>query len=122
MAEVRLNGRDLGILWKPPFRVEITDALKQGENTLEIKVVNLWVNRLIGDEQYPDDCAWRKNGVLEEWPAWLLEGRPRPVTNRITFTTWKHWHKNDKLLPSGLLGPVTLQTTEKVAVSLRETK
>ena len=50
MADVKLNGQSLGILWKPPFRVEVTDALKPGDNKLEIKIVNLWVNRQIGDE------------------------------------------------------------------------
>jgi hypothetical protein len=50
MAEVKLNGKNLGILWKAPYRVDITDAVKAGENVLEIRVVNLPVNRMIGDE------------------------------------------------------------------------
>jgi len=54
MAEVRLNGQDLGILWKPPYRVDIGEAAKAGDNTLEIKVVNLWINRQIGDEFLPE--------------------------------------------------------------------
>ena len=51
LAEVSVNGKALGILWKAPFRVDVTGALKPGANTLEIRVTNLWVNRLIGDQQ-----------------------------------------------------------------------
>ena len=51
MAQVTLNGKDLGILWKPPFLVDVTDVARPGANALEVKVVNLWINRLIGDEQ-----------------------------------------------------------------------
>ncbi len=84
MAQVKVNGKDLGILWKPPYRVEITDALKQGENSLELRVVNLWPNRLIGDQSLPE-------------------------ANRFTSTTWNPFKKDSPLLPSGLLGPVTIQ-------------
>ena len=107
-AEVSLNGKSLGVLWKPPFRVNITSAAKPGMNKLVIKVTNLWPNRLIGDEQLPDDREW--NGKqLASWPDWLLQGKPSP-TGRLTFTTWHHWTKDDALLESGLLGPVTLRT------------
>ncbi|MBM3861268.1 MAG: hypothetical protein FJ395_16700 [Verrucomicrobia bacterium] len=111
MAEVTLNGKSLGILWKPPYRVEITDALKPGENKLEIKVVNLWINRQIGDEQLPEDSDRNPSGNLKSWPAWLAEGKPSP-TGRFTFTSWRLWKKDDPLVPSGLLGPVTLRMTE----------
>ncbi|MCX6972340.1 MAG: glycosyl hydrolase [Verrucomicrobia bacterium] len=121
IAEVRLNGKDLGILWKPPFRVDITDAAKAGDNTLEVKVTNLWVNRLIGDEQLPEDSHRLPDGdnprypggSLVEWPKWLLEGKPSP-TGRLTFSTWRLWFKDSPLLESGLLGPVTLHTTARV--------
>jgi hypothetical protein len=115
MAEVRLNGRDLGILWKPPYRVEVTGALRPGENTLEIKVVNLWVNRMIGDEQLPEDSDRNANGTLKSWPAWLADGKPSP-TGRLTFTSWRLWKKDDPLVPSGLLGPVTLQVERRIEV------
>ena len=109
-AEVSLNGQDLGVLWKPPFRVNITTAAKPGVNHLIVKVTNLWPNRLIGDEQLPPDCEW--NGKeLKAWPQWFLDGKPSP-TGRLTFTTWHHWTKDSPLLTSGLLGPVTLQTAE----------
>ena len=115
IAEVRLNGQDLGILWKSPFRVDVTKAAKPGDNELEVQVTTLWPNRLIGDEQYPDDCQW--DGIhLKQWPEWMQKGQPRPVKERLTFTTWKHWHKDSPLQPSGLLGPVKLLTLEKVPV------
>ena len=57
-AEVSLNGQDFGVLWKPPFRVNITTAAKPGVNKLVVKVTNLWPNRLIGDEQLPPDVEW----------------------------------------------------------------
>ncbi len=111
IAEVCLNGQQLGTLWKPPFRVEITDALKPGENELEIRVTNLWVNRLTGDEQFPADIAWGDR-FLEAWPTWFLEDRPRPEPRRKTLTVVKHYSKDGPLMKSGLLGPVTLQTAE----------
>ncbi|MCF7864630.1 MAG: hypothetical protein K9L89_07565, partial [Kiritimatiellales bacterium] len=112
MAEVKLNGKDLGILWKPPFRVDITDAIKGGDNTLEVKVVNLWINRMIGDEQLPEDSDRNPKGTLKSWPPWLTEGKSSP-TGRYTFTSWRLWKKDDALVESGLLGPVTLQTAEE---------
>lgn len=104
MAEVALNGKPFGILWKRPYRVDVTDAIKPGENMLEIKVVNLWVNRQIRDEQLPEDSDCNPDGTLRSWPAWLNEGNPSP-TGRLTFTSWRLWKKNDPLSPSGLLGP-----------------
>jgi hypothetical protein len=119
IAEAKLNGRDLGILWKPPFRADITNILHAGANELVVSVVNLWPNRLIGDEQLPDDCEWippasarnptphNYGAVLARWPQWFLEHKPSP-TGRLTFTTWKHWTKDDPLSESGLLGPVCI--------------
>ena len=112
MAEVKLNGKDLGILWKPPFRVDITDAVKAGDNTLEVKVVNLWINRMIGDEQLPKDSNRIFNGMITTWPSWLNEGKPSPA-GRYTFTSWRLWKKDDPLVESGLLGPVTVQAATK---------
>ena len=51
LAQVKLNGKDIGILWKPPFRVDLTGIASAGKNSLEIRVTNLWPNRLIGDEK-----------------------------------------------------------------------
>jgi hypothetical protein len=107
-AEVSLNGKYFGVLWKPPFRVNLTDAAKPGVNRLVVKVTNLWPNRLIGDEQLSPDREWNGN-QLRDWPQWLLDNKPSP-TGRLTFTTWQHWRKDEPLLESGLLGPVTLRT------------
>lgn len=105
MARVRLNGRDLGLLWVAPYRVDITDAARVGLNTLEIEVTNLWPNRMIGDEELPEDSDRNDNGTLRSWPDWLqgAEGSP---TGRYTFTSWRLWRRGDALLESGLLGPV----------------
>lgn len=85
LAEVRLNGKDLGVLWTKPFRVDATEALQAGGNRLEIDVVNLWANRMIGDAGLP--------------PA-------KRFTHGDASRLIK---KDDHLMPSGLLGPVTLQ-------------
>jgi hypothetical protein len=117
MAHVTLNGHDLGVLWKPPFRVDITDAAKVGDNALEVQVVNLWPNRMIGDEQLPQDSERNPDGTLKAWPQWLKEGQPSP-TGRYTFTSWRLWKKDDTLLPSGLLGPVTVR--QQLCIPLHE--
>jgi hypothetical protein len=111
-AEVSLNDQDLGVLWKPPFRVNLTAVAKSGINKLKVKVTNLWPNRLIGDEQLPPDREW-DGQQLKAWPQWLLDGKPSP-TGRLTFTTWHHWTKDSALLESGLLGPVTLRSVKLV--------
>ena len=114
-AEVSLNGKDLGLLWKPPFRVNVTQAIhRASSNKLVIKITNLWPNRIIGDEHLPPDCEW-KGQRLAKWPQWLLDGKPSP-TGRITFATWHHWNKDAPLLESGLIGPVTLRVAEVLQV------
>ena len=78
IAQVRLNGQDLGILWKAPFRVEATAALRAGDNLLEVQVTNLWVNRMIGDEQLPEDSERDPDGVLKSWPQMVAGGQAKP--------------------------------------------
>jgi hypothetical protein len=82
--------------------------VKQKDNTLEIEVVNLWPNRLIGDEQLPADYERDSKGALKSLPDWLLKNIPR-TSGRITFATCNTWKKDDPLLPSGMLGPVTVR-------------
>ncbi len=120
IAAVKLNGRDLGIHWKPPFRVDVTEALKAGANELEVSVTTLWPNRMIGDATLPDDIEWKKGGrrgqYPEKWPDWLLKGQPRP-SGRIAFCTRRAvYDKDDALLPAGLLGPVVLRAVEQTEV------
>jgi hypothetical protein len=104
MARVRLNGKDLGVVWCAPWRVEITDALEEGENQLKIEVANRWPNRLLGDQQPPD-----KNARTVRWESGFLGGKEHQA-GRYTFATT---NGPGKLLPSGLLGPVKIQGTKK---------
>ncbi|MBN2321372.1 MAG: discoidin domain-containing protein [Acidobacteria bacterium] len=83
LAEVVVNGESMGIVWKKPFRVCISESLKPGENRISVQVTNLWVNRLIGDRQ----------------PG---------VTDPVTYTTQAFYSADSPLLPSGLLGPVKI--------------
>jgi len=115
IAEVSLNGIYMGTWWKPPFSTDIGRVARPGVNKLRIRVTNLWINRLIGDEQYPEDVDW--NGMpLKRWPEWLNSRGPRPVPERVTFTTWHHYTKDSPLVDSGLIGPVTLRPGVRVRV------
>jgi hypothetical protein len=107
MAEAKVNGQRFPLLWKPPYRLDVTAAARAGRNTIEVTVVNLWPNRLIGDEQLPEDSERNPDGTLKRWPPWLLAGKPSPA-GRYTFTSWRLWKKSDLPLESGLLGPVKL--------------
>ncbi|MCP4313388.1 MAG: hypothetical protein GY790_19190 [Bacteroidetes bacterium] len=116
VAEVRLNGQNLGVVWCAPWHVEITDVIKAGGNQLEIDIISVWANRLIGDEQLPADCEYSKGTqhrtgtwrMLQRFPPWFDGNEPR-TSGRYTFPTCNHWTKDSPLLPAGLLGPVTIQ-------------
>lgn len=84
IASAKLNGRDLGIVWTPPFRADVTGAIKPGRNELEVRVANLWPNRLIADAGLPE-------------------------SERVTWTTWNPFKPGSALFASGLIGPVTVQ-------------
>lgn len=109
LAKVRINGRSYPDLWKIPFRAEITALLKTGSNRLEIEVTNTWVNRMIGDEQLPPDIEYGRR-FPTAFPDWLDGSVPR-ASDRQTFTLQQFYKEGDALLPSGLLGPVTIKTT-----------
>lgn len=117
VAEVRLNGKELGVSWMPPFKVDITDALKVGENQLEIKVTNQWSNKLIGDERFPPSYTGYKlegnfpKGIMMDWYA---NNKPMPEGQRTTFCTASFYKADDELMPSGLLGPVQIITTKLI--------
>jgi hypothetical protein len=83
IAEVKLNGRSCGICWTYPFIVRIDNALRKGENKLEISVTNTWANRLIGDHNMPEN-------------------------KQITWTTAPYRLEGKPLLPAGLFGPVVI--------------
>lgn len=93
VAQVLINGKDVGTLWKAPYRVDVTDALRPGSNALEIRVTNLWPNRLIGDLQAgnPEQITWTKTSPL--------------------FAR-NQWKADSPLLPSGLLGPVRIEAED----------
>jgi len=115
LAQVFLNGKNLGVLWKPPFQVEIGSILRPGQNQLEIRVVNLWVNRMVGDEQLAEDSERNPEGTLKQWPQWLQQGLPSP-TGRFSFTTWRLWKKDSPLQPSGLIGPVRIVAAKEIPI------
>ena len=116
IARVRLNDRDLGVVWCAPWRVAIPRGLLQATgNQLALEITNTWANRLIGDEQEPADSEWASGhmgfgGPLKEFPDWFLRDTARPSKGRLTFTTWNYFAKDSPLTPSGLVGPVTLVT------------
>jgi hypothetical protein len=88
IAQVTVNGKLFEPLWRPPFRVNVTGTLAPGTNRLEIAVTNLWVNRVIGDQQ-------------------------AGVTQKFTYTPMPFYRADSPLLPSGLLGPVTVSTVKR---------
>lgn len=87
LAEVVVNGRALGVVWRPPFRVDVTEALQPGDNRIEIKVTNVWANRLVGDIQ--------------------------PGATKIAFITGNAYQPGAALRPSGLLGPVQVVAIDR---------
>ena len=95
VAEVKVNGKDKGILWTKPFRVEISQELQKGENALEIKVVNSWYNRVAGDQTFPNKKQYTNTNVMlnHDFRGRTIEEIP--------------------LEPSGLLGPVTIEEVNK---------
>ncbi len=96
IAQVRLNGQDLGVVWTDPWSVELAGAVKPGRNELEIDVVNTWVNRLIGDAGQPKDRRITKSNLA-------LQQGPR------TLKAYQGFASEDPLMRSGLLGPVRLE-------------
>jgi len=109
IARVKLNGTDLGVVWCSPWRIDISKALKKGENNLEIEVANRWINRLLGDRQEPD-----ANVRIIKFENGLLGGKEF-TTGRYTFTTKRAMRLFNftEPLSSGLLGPVTIMEAVK---------
>ena len=130
LARVTLNGKEAGICWKAPFEIEVTDYLKPGKNSLQVEAANLWPNRFIGDAQEPEDVEWEKETfsdkgkyrgkIMKELPAWFVEKQPRPSKNRRTLSWMMQYTGKEPLLPSGLLGPVTLRCSRRVAAAVAD--
>ncbi len=99
VAEVYVNGKSAGVLWKPPFRADITLLLKAGKNELKIEVVNLWINRLTGDMNLPDGQKFTRTNIRSDGATPKVKAEP--------------WHVE----PSGLLGPVRLIPSRLVSVA-----
>lgn len=122
MATVRVNGTKFPVMWKSPFLLDIKSAIKEGDNIIDVDVTNLWPNRMIGDEQEPDDIEWSEPLIydyapgkpvagryMNAIPEWLRQGTVRPSKNRKTVGCFKFFTKDSPLLPSGLIGPVVIR-------------
>lgn len=135
LAGVKVNGKDLGVTWKEPYHVEITDAVKPGSNTIEIAVTNLWANRMIADAALPEEGDFvegdwpigqrvaadgKKTDVMARkitaLPDWYKAGQAKPAGGRVTFTPWTFYQPHEALLDSGLLGPVRVVFADMVKV------
>ncbi len=109
IAEVTLNGQRLGLSWLPPYRLEVTKAIQPGTNQLEVRVANLWANRLNGDSLLPEEKRFTRGNLdrIQTDPTSdssygrVPKGKTRPV-----YTTLP------PLMKSGLFGPVQLITPE----------
>ena len=107
IAQVEINGKFVQTLWKSPYRCDITKHLKVGKNIIKIKVANLWVNRIIGDSQYP----------YEPLQNWVIQGKTKSESKRITSSDWSSaWGKKDKLLESGIVGKVQIKACDVVPI------
>ena len=114
LAQVSVNGVAYPALWRPPYEVDVTDALRKGGAvTLTVDVANLWANRLIGDDAVPGDVR-RHGPYAVSIPGWVREGGA-PPEGRHTFSVYRHWTKDDRPLPSGLIGPVVLKVVSEVS-------
>ena len=100
VAEVYVNGKSAGIVWKPPFRTDITKLVKSGENELKVEVFNLWINRLTGDASLPENERFTKTNIRSDGATPKVPAEP--------------WHVE----PAGLFGPVRLLSSQVVEVNL----
>jgi hypothetical protein len=114
IVAVNVNGTSAGVVWHPPWRLEITSVVHPGVNNLEIAVTTNWANRMIGDEQEPADFL-RGNDrgpdfglPMAAWPDWFIRREPRPSAGRKSFSNWYYYRSDSKLQPAGLTGPVRI--------------
>lgn len=109
-AKVLLNGKELPVLWKSPFKIDISKSAKEGENELKIEVTNTWTNRLIGDENYPNETGY--NLIMENMPDWYTNNEAPNLGQRKAFCAYPFYKKGDPLESSGLIGPVQIKAFE----------
>lgn len=102
VATIRLNGEKLGVLWKAPYIIDITDHVKPGENRLEVDVTNLWINRLVGDQKLPPDQRKARSNLLSS-----------RISSRL-----KREDADKNLRASGLIGPVRILLSRVYEVTL----
>jgi len=127
LAGVQINGRDAGILWAPPFVVEVSKLLKPGKNMLEIRVADRWINRLIGDEQLPADVEYKKPegvaqfmaGGVARFPDWFNDREKVKQRARVSFPMWRFYDAKAPLVDAGLIGPVSLRFEQVVPLAAR---
>jgi hypothetical protein len=101
IATIKLNGEDVGTLWKPPYITDITDFIQNGENILEVSVTNLWINRLIGDEKLPPEERKTSTNLV----------------NEARYDKIRETNADKYLRISGLLGPVKIQFSQIYKIS-----
>jgi len=135
LAGVTVNGKDLGVVWKEPYRVDITPVVHAGANKVSVAVSDLWVNRMIADAALPEegnyvDADWaigervgadgKKVPIMARkitaFPDWYKAGQPKPSGGRVTFSPWTFYDKDEPLVDAGLLGPVRLVFADQVEV------
>ncbi|RIA43793.1 concanavalin A-like lectin/glucanase superfamily protein [Hephaestia caeni] len=135
LSSVTVNGKDLGVTWKEPYRVDITDVVHAGANSVSLAVTNLWANRMIADAALPEegnfvDAEWpvgerfsadgKKTPIMARkitaLPDWYKQGQPKPAGGRVTFSPWTFYSKDEPLLDSGLLGPVRIVFADEIAI------
>ncbi|MGN6505152.1 MAG: glycosyl hydrolase [Tepidisphaeraceae bacterium] len=119
VARVEVNGKPVGTALRDPYIIDVSPYLTAGSNTLSILVTSNWANRMIGDEQFPDDLSDLRaaDGNLNRWPDWAFTGAARPEPRRITLSARRVFDKNSPLSPSGLIGPVKLEFSNVVLLT-----
>jgi hypothetical protein len=103
LAEVILNGRNLGVLWKPPFRVDVSRLVRPGKNKLEVRVAGTWLNRLVGEKRHPQGFPGGNN-TLQFKPCLAAD-----VSGQL----------GENLAPSGLIGPVRLISSRRIEFGVK---
>lgn len=114
IASLKVNGKEAGVLWYPPFRADVTSLVKAGENLIELAVSVNWANRLIGDERQPADFEWgtdrgeSRGRAMKAFPDWFIKDEKRPSEGRKGFVIWSYFREDSELEKAGLVGPVKM--------------